>query len=343
MTRELTFAEAVHEAIEQEMAQDPNIFIIGEDVQLLRHPLFEKFGEERIINTPISESAFVGAATGAAYSGMRPIVDLALVDFFPVTADQILNQMTKITYFSGGQLNVPLVIRAACGGGYGDGGQHSQSLWGFLAHIPGLKVAIPSTPYDAKGLMISAIRDNNPVVFLEHKILADYWLFLLGGAARFKNPQAEFNIPAAGTKGPVPAEPYTVPLGKAEVRRQGKDLTVVSIGVMVHRALTVAERLAAGGKSVEVIDLRTLVPLDRRSVIDSVKKTRKLLVVDEDYRSYGVSGEIAATVAEEAAGSLDDFKRVTALDTPIPFSRVLEKVMLPSEESIEAAARRMLK
>ncbi len=343
MTRELTFAEAIHEAIEQEMIRDPKVFVLGEDVQLLRHPLLEKFGEERVRNTPISESAFIGAATGAAYSGMRPIVELMMIDFFGVAADQIMNHMAKITYLSGGQLRVPLVIRAACGGGYGDGAHQSQTIWALFAHMPGLKVVIPSTPYDAKGLMIQAIRDDNPVLYLEHKLLADYWLGLLAGANRYKDIQAEFNVPKAGSKGSVPEAPYTIPLGKAEIRRQGTDLTVVSVGVMVHRALAVAEHLAAEGKGLEVIDLRSLVPLDRRTVIDSVMKTRKLLVVDEDHKSYGLTGEIVASVAEEAAGSLDDFKRVAALDTSIPFSLALERVMLPSEESIEAAARAMLK
>lgn len=342
MARDLTFAEAIQEAIEQEMTRDPSVFILGEDVQLLRHPLLEKFGEERVRNTPISESAFIGAATGAAYSGMRPIVELMMIDFFGVAADQIVNHMAKITYLSGGQLRVPLVIRAACGGGYGDGAHQSQTLWSLFAHVPGLKVVVPSTPYDAKGLMIQAIRDDNPVLYLEHKLLADYWLGLLAGANRYKDIQAEFNVPKAGAKGAVPEDPYAVPFGKAEIRRQGKDLTVVSVGVMVHRALTVADHLAAEGKSLEVIDLRTLVPLDRRTVIDSVKKTRKLLVVDEDHRSYGLTGEMAASVAEEAAGSLDDYKRVAALDTSIPFSLALERVMLPSEASIERPARAMV-
>jgi pyruvate dehydrogenase E1 component beta subunit len=343
MARELTFAEAIHEAIDQEMARDPRIFIMGEDVQLLRNPLLEKYGGERVRNTPISESAFMGAATGAAYSGMRPIVELMMIDFFGVAADQIMNHMAKIPYLSAGQLKVPLVIRASCGGGYGDGAHQSQTIWALFAHMPGLKVVIPSTPYDAKGLMIQAIRDDNPVLYLEHKLLADYWLGLLAGANRYKDIQAEFNVPKDGAKGPVPEESYTLPFGRAEIRRQGRDLTIVSVGVMAHRCLAVAEHLAAAGKSVEVIDLRTLVPLDRQTVIDSVKKTRKLLVVDEDHKSYGLTGEIAASVAEEAVAHLDDYKRVAALDTSIPFSLALERVMLPTEESIEAAARAMLK
>lgn len=343
MARELTFAEAIHEAVEGEMARDPGVFILGEDVQLLRQPLLQRFGEERVRNTPISESAFMGAATGAASAGMRPIVELMMIDFFGVAADQIMNHMAKITYLSGGQLRVPLVIRAACGGGYGDGAHQSQTLWALFAHVPGLKVVIPSTPYDAKGLMIQAIRDDNPVLYLEHKLLADYWLGLLAGANRYKDLQAEFNVPKDGAKGRVPEETYAIPFGKAAIRRRGMELTVVSIGVMVHRALAVAEHLAAEGRSLEVIDLRTLVPLDRETVIESVRKTRKLLVVDEDHRSYGLTGEIAASVAEEAASSLDDYKRVAALDTSIPFSLALERVMLPSEERIETAARAMLK
>jgi len=341
--REVTYAEAIHEAIEQEMDRDPTVFVMGEDVQLLRYPLFQKFGGERVRNTPISESAFIGAATGAAWSGMRPIVELMMIDFFGVATDQIMNHMAKITYLSAGQLRVPLVLRASCGGGYGDGAHQSQTIWGLFAHMPGLKVVLPSTPYDAKGLLIQAIRDDNPVLYLEHKLLADYWLGLLAGANRYKDINAEFNVPQAGVKGPVPEEPYTIPFGKAAVRRQGDDLTLVSVGVGVHRCLAVAERLAAEGKSLEVIDLRTLVPLDRQTVIESVKKTRKLLVVDEDHKSYGLTGEIAASVAEEAAGYLDDFKRVAALDTSIPFSLALERVFLPSEASIEEAARSMLR
>lgn len=342
MARVLSYGEAINEAISQEMERDENVFIMGEDVQLLRLDLFGKFGEERVRNTPISESAFIGAATGAAYSGMRPIVELMMIDFSEVAMDQIFNEMAKITYLSAGQFKVPLVVRAPCGGGYGDGGQHSQTLWALFSHVPGLKVVIPSTPYDAKGLMIQAIRDDNPVVYFEHKLLADYWLYLLAGD-RWSDINTEFNIPAAGASGEVPEEPYTIPFGKAEVRRKGKDLTIVSVGVMVHRALAVAEKLAEEGMDLEVIDLRTLVPLDREAVINSVKKTHRLLVVDEDHKSYGLTGEIAATVAEVAAQHLDNYKRVATADVSIPFSRVLEREVLPSEEKIEETARTMLK
>ncbi len=331
--RLLTTSKAIAEGIAQEMERDPTVFVMGEDVGVYggifgaTEGLLARFGPERIMDTPISETGFIGAAVGAALSGMRPIAELMFVDFFGVCMDQIYNHMAKIHYESGGNLKVPVVITTAIGGGYGDGAQHSQTLYGTFAHLPGMKVVVPSTPYDAKGLMISAIRDDNPVLYMFHKgIMGLGWMT--------PNPRAT---------GEVPEEAYTVPIGKAEVKRAGKDVTVATVSLMVHRALDAAEALAKEGIEAEVLDLRTLVPLDRESIIESVRRTRRLLVVDEDYRSYGMTGEVITTAIEGAFDYLDAPPARLALpDVPIPYSRPLEQYVLPNARSIDAAVRRLL-
>ena len=331
--RLLTTSKAISEGIAQEMDKDKTVFVMGEDVGVYggifgaTEGLLAKFGPERIMDTPISETGFIGAATGAALSGMRPIVELMFVDFFGVCMDQIYNHMAKIHYESGGNLKVPVVITTAIGGGYGDGAQHSQTLYGLFAHLPGLKIVVPSTPYDAKGLMISAIRDDNPVLYMFHKgIMGLGWMT--------PNPRAT---------GDVPEEPYTVPIGKADVKRSGRDLTIVTVSLMVHRALDAADDLAKDGIEAEVLDLRSVIPLDREAIVESVRKTRRLLVVDEDYRSFGMSGEVITTVVEGAFDYLDAPPARLALpDVPIPYSRPLEEFVLPNRVKIAAAARALV-
>jgi acetoin:2,6-dichlorophenolindophenol oxidoreductase subunit beta len=325
--RKLTMSRAIVEAIDQEMARDPKVFVMGEDVGPYggifgsTTGLLQKYGEDRVRDTPISETGFIGAATGAAAEGMRPIVELMFVDFFGVCMDQIYNHLAKNTYMSGGAVRLPVVLTTAYGGGYNDAAQHSQTLYGVFAHVPGLKVVVPSNAYDAKGLMTQAIRDDNPVMYFFHKGLM--------GLGWMTSPAT-----AATT---VPEEPYVIPFGKAEVKRAGTDLTLVTVGLMVHRALEAAAMLEKK-LSVEVIDLRTLVPLDRATVVASVRKTGRLLVVDEDYRSFGLTGEIAATVAE-ADVPVRRFRRLAEPDVPIPYSRPLEQFVFPSAEKIAAAAQ----
>lgn len=328
--RELTMAKAIAEAISQEMEQDERVFVMGEDVGVYggifgaTQGLLSKFGPERVMDTPISETAFIGAATGAAAEGMRPIVELMFVDFFGVCMDQIYNHLAKNTYMSGGNLHLPVVLTTAIGGGYGDAAQHSQCLYSVFAHVPGLKVVVPSTAYDAKGLMIQAIRDDNPVMYFFHKGLM--------GLGWMRYPDRSVD--------PVPEESYTIPFGKADIKRSGTDLTIVCLAMMVHCALDAAEKLAKEGIEAEVIDLRTLVPLDRAAVIASLKKTHKLLVVDEDYLGFGLSGEIAAIAAEEAFAYLDaPVKRLAVPNVPIPYSRPLEQFVIPNAEAIAEAAR----
>lgn len=331
--RLLTTAKAIAEGIAQEMERDPNVFVMGEDVGVYggifgaTGGLLEKFGPERVMDTPIAETSFIGAATGAALEGMRPIVELMFVDFFGVCMDQIYNHMAKITYMSGGALKVPVVLMTAIGGGYSDAAQHSQCLYGLFAHLPGMKIVIPSNPYDAKGLMISAIRDDNPVIYFFHKgVMGLGWM-----------------TPLEGATAPVPEEPYTIPFGKADVKREGTDVSIVTVSLMVHRALEAATQLEQDGISAEVIDLRTLVPLDKAAILNSVKKTHRLLIVDEDYKSFGMSGEITAIVAEEALDYLEaPVRRLAIPDVPIPYSRPLEEYVRPDAQKIVKTVKAML-
>jgi len=323
--RMLTGNKAMAEAIAQEMERDPNVFVLGEDVGQYggifgsTQDLFQKFGSERVLDTPISETGFIGAAVGAAADGMRPVAELMFVDFFGVCMDQIYNHMAKIPYMSGGNVKLPMVLMTAVGGGYDDAAQHSQTLYATFAHMPGLKVVAPTTPYDLKGMMTSAIRDDNPVLFMFHKSLQGLgWM-----------DQIEESV------GHVPEEAYTVPLGKANVVREGTDVTIVGIQMMTVLAQRAAKKLAEEGISAEVIDLRSLVPLDKETILNSVRKTHRLLVVDEDYLSYGMSAEVAAVIAEEALYDLDaPIKRLAVPDVPIPYSRPLENFVLPNEQKI---------
>ncbi len=331
----LKFGEAIDRAVAAAMAADERVVIFGEDVHMLRPDLYARFGADRVLPAPISESAFLGAAAGAAMSGLRPIVEIMLVDFIAVAFDAVLNHIAKLEAFSGGRWRAPLVVRATCGGGYGDGGQHQQALWGLLAGVPGVTVVVPSTPDDAAGLMLSAVEHEGPVIFLEHKLLSEGWLELLG---RLGRDTVRFDVPAAGAEGEVALEP--VPIGEAVVRRRGTDLTVVSLAVGVHRALAAAEQLEGDGVSCEVIDLRTVRPLDRETVARSVERTGRLLVVDEDYREFGLSGELAASALE--AGLQPRFGRVCLEGPAIPYDRRREALALPNVERIVTAARSLV-
>jgi pyruvate/2-oxoglutarate/acetoin dehydrogenase E1 component len=333
--RTMTFAGAIEDALAHAMAQDERIVILGEDVQMIRVNLLARFGKDRVVAAPISESAFVGAATAAAMAGLRPVVEVMLVDFIGVAMDALLNHAAKVEAFSGGRWKVPLVVRTACGGGYGDGGQHEQSLWGWLAHIPGLTVVVPSTPADAGGLMLSAVQHEGPVIFLEHKLLADYWLDYLGAGGR---TTVTYDVPKAGSEGPVPDHWQPVPIGAAAIRREGNDLTMAGVGVGVHRALEAADMLAEQAYAAEVLDLRTVSPLDNQTLLASVSKTGRLLVVDEDYRGFGLSGELAARVLE--SGIPVKYGRVCTADT-IPYSRELEDRTLPNTGRILEAALKL--
>ncbi|GAA1198687.1 alpha-ketoacid dehydrogenase subunit beta [Prauserella alba] len=327
-TRRLSTSKAMVEAIAAEMDRDQDVFVMGEDVGAYggifssTTGLLDRFGPQRVVDTPISETAFIGAAIGAAVEGMRPIAELMFADFFGVCMDQIYNHMAKIHYESGGNVRVPIVLTTAVGGGYSDGAQHSQCLWGTFAHLPGMKVVVPSNPADAKGLMTSAIRDDNPVVYMFHKgIMGLPWMA--------KNPRSV---------GPVPEEDYEVPIGKAAIARPGTDVTVATLSLSVHHALDVADELAGDDIDCEVVDLRSLVPLDTDTILESVGRTGRLLVVDEDYRSFGVSGEIIARVAERDPGLLTAPPvRVAVPDVPIPYARGLEDAVLPTADRIRSA------
>lgn len=322
--RKTTYAKALYEAIFEEMKRDADVYVIGEDIAVydgsygVTVGLLGEFGHERVIDTPISETAFVGAAVGSAITGLRPVVELMFSDFFGVCFDQILNQAAKMRYMFGGRHKVPMVIRMAAGGGTGAAAQHSQSLESMFCHIPGLKVVAPSTPYDAKGLLKSCIRDDNCVIFLEQKLL--------------------YNI-----EGEIPDGEYTLPLGVADIKREGCDLSIITYGRTVQMSLEVAEKLEAEGKSVEVLDLRTLSPLDKASIIKTAKKTGRVAVVHEAVEFAGFGGEIAATIAESEAflALKAPIKRVGALFSPVPFSRVLENAVLPDAERIEKAVREL--
>jgi pyruvate dehydrogenase E1 component beta subunit len=327
--RTATMSDAVVEAIATEMRDDEEVFYMGEDVADYggifdsTQGLLEEFGHDRIMDVPISETAYIGAAVGAAQAGMRPIAELMFVDFFGVCMDQIYNQMAKNTYMSGGSFSVPMVLTTAVGGTYNDAAQHSQTLYGTFAHLPGMKVVVPSTAYDAKGLMHNAVRDDDPVVYMFHKRLMGIgWM-----------PAPE------GPKTPVPEEEYTIPFGRADVKREGSDATVVTLGLHVHRALEAAEELAEDGIDAEVIDLRTLTPLDTDTVVESVRKTGRLVAVDEDYRSFGVTGEVVARVAERAPDALEAVERLAVPDVPIPYSRPMENEVIPGAEDVAEAVR----
>lgn len=317
-----TYLEAIREALFEEMDRDPAVLLIGEDIGVYGGAfqatagMLERFGWERVIDTPISETAIVGAAVGMSYLGLRPVVEMQFIDFIACAFNQITNVAAKSHYRAGAP--VPLVIRGPCGGGVHGGPFHSANPEMYFAHTPGLKVVCPATPYDAKGLLKAAIRDNNPVLFFEHKLL-------------YRRIKEE-----------LPAGDYTVPLGRAMVRRSGRDLTIVTYAAMVHASLEAAAQLSQEGIEAEVVDLRTLLPLDRETIFASVRRTSKLLVVHEDTRTGGVAGEIAALVNESVFNELDGpILRVTALDTPVPFSAPLEEYFLPNAARIAAAARQL--
>lgn len=337
-TRTLTMAAAISEALAQAMAADERIFVMGEDVGRYggifgaTGGLFERFGPTRVIDTPISETAFIGAALGAAAEGRRPVVELMFADFFGVCFDQIYNHLAKNRYMSGGAVGLPVVLQTAIGGGYNDAAQHSQCLYASFAHVPGLKVVVPSDAHDAKGLMTEALAGEDPVVFMYHKGLMGLpWMSFFEGASV-----------------PVPEAPYRLPFGRARTVRPGRDLTLVTLGQMVHKARLAAAALAADGIEAEVLDLRTLVPLDRHAVIESVARTGRLLVADEDYLSYGLSGEILAVVGEalgDGPGRVRlraPMRRIAVPDVPIPYSRPLEQAAIPQVADLVAAARALL-
>ena len=334
--REMSLGQAVDRAIESAMARDRTVVLIGEDAPMLRAPLFARFGPERVIAAPISEAAFVGAAVGAAMAGLRPVVELYMVDFLAVAFDAVINHLAKLEVFSGGTWTAPVVIRAPCGGGYGDGGQHGQALWGSLASIPGLTVVVASTPADAYGLMSTALRHDGPVVFLEPKLLSEEWLEFLGRGGR---KSVSFDVPQDGGCGVVPGATHTTEFGRAVVRRKGSDVTLASVAVGVHRALEAAIRLDGEGISCEVVDLRSLRPLDKDTVVGSVRRTGRLVVADEDFREYGLSGELAAVCLE--AGLSPRFARVCVEDT-LPYARHLEDAALPNAARIAAAVTSLM-
>jgi pyruvate/2-oxoglutarate/acetoin dehydrogenase E1 component len=322
--RELTYLEAVRESLWQEMEHDERVFIIGEDVGVyggafgVTLGMVEHFGEERVIDTPISEYGIAGAITGAALVGMRPVGEIMFMDFTTFAMEQLVNQAAKMRFMFGGMIEVPFVLRTPAGSGTGAAAQHSQTLESWFVHVPGLKVVMPSTPYDVKGLLLASIRDPNPIIFVEHKLL-------------YK------------TKGPVPEEPYTIPLGSADVKREGRDLTIVATSIMVKRSLEAAEQLAEEGIEVEMVDPRTLKPLDKETIVRSVKKTGRVLIVHEACKTGGYGGELAAVIAEsEAFDYLDaPIVRLAGRDIPIPYNRTLEYHTVPQVEHIVEAAREL--
>lgn len=323
-TRELTIREAIREALREEMQRDERVFMMGENIAAaggifkVTDGLLEEFGSGRVKDTPISEEAITGMAVGAALVGMRPVVEVMFGDFITLAMDPIVNQAAHLRYMTGGQATVPLTIRTTLGAGRSSAGQHSQSLHAWFCHVPGLKVVLPSTPYDAKGLLKTAIRDNNPVLFFEDKMMYD-------------------------SKGPVPREEYLVPFGQADRKREGRDVTVVATSSMVHEALLAADQLQTEGVSVEVLDPRTLLPLDVQALVDSAAKTGRVIIVDEGYRAYGATAELASVIIEGAFYYLHaPVVRIGALDAPVPFSKPLELATIPTTEDIVTAARRLM-
>lgn len=314
--REITFGEALREALREEMLREERVFLMGEDIGVfggafkVTQGLLDEFGEERVRDTPISEAAIAGIGVGAAMSGMHPVIEIMFGDFMTIAMDQIVNHAAKMHYMTGGKAKVPLTIRTTMGAGRSSAATHSQSLHAWFCHIPGLKVVIPSTPYDAKGLLKTAIRDENPVVIFEDKMI--------------------YNL-----KGPVPEEEYLIQFGEADIKREGKDATVVATSSMVHVAMKAAEELSKQGVEVEIIDPRTLVPLDTEALCDSAAKTGHVVIVDEGHRQYGVTAELAGVIAEGAFDYLDaPIKRVGAMDVPIPFTPALEFPTIPDEEDV---------
>ena len=320
--REITYLEAVREAMVQEMRRDPEVFLIGEDVGVyggafgVSRGMLEEFGPERIRETPISEAAIAGAATGAALMGMRPVMEIMFMDFVTISMNQLVNQAAKIRFMFGGKASIPMVIRTPAGSGTGAAAQHCQSLEALFMNVPGIKIVAPSTPYDVKGLLVASIRDNNPVVFMEHKLLYR-------------------------TKGPVLEDLYSIPLGKAEVKREGRDLTVVAYSIMVSRALEAAEQLSTEDIEIEIVDPRSLKPLDKETIVQSVCKTGRVLIAHESPVTGGVGGELAAVIAgSEAFDYLDaPIRRLAGRDVPIPYNRTLERAAVPQVDDIVAAAR----
>jgi pyruvate dehydrogenase E1 component beta subunit len=323
--RKITYAEAIREALWQEMRRDESIFLIGEDIGIyggafgVTYELINEFGEERVRDTPISELAIVGTSLGAAITGMRPVAEIMFMDFTTLAMEQIVNQAAKMKYMFGGKAKVPMVIRTPAGSGTGAAAQHSQSLEAWFTHIPGLKVVMPSTPYDAKGLLISSIRDDNPVIFIEHKLL--------------------YKI-----SGEVPEEEYEIPLGVADIKREGEDLTIIATSIMVQRAISASKELEKEGISVEIVDPRTLKPYDKKTIIESIKKTGKVIIVHEACKTSGFGAEIAAMISEsESFDYLDaPIRRLGGLDIPIPYNRNLEKHAVPQTEDIINAAKELI-
>jgi len=322
--RELTYAQAINEALRQSMKEDERVILLGEDIGVyggifqVTAGLLNEFGPERVIDMPIAEAGFTGASVGAALTGMRPVVEIMFIDFTTVCMDMIINQMAKMHYMFGGRGKVPMVLRINIGAGRGAAAQHSQSFHALFMHIPGLYLAAPSTPYDAKGLMIEAIKNDNPVVFVEHKKLYI-------------------------EKGDVPEESYTIPFGEAEIKREGSDVTIVATHALVLRSLNAAEEAAKEGIEVEIVDPRTLVPLDKGTILESVKKTGRLLVADEGHKTCGVAAEISAMVAEEAIYYLKaPVARVCSPDTPVPFSPPLEQAYIPDVKDLMPAIKRLM-
>jgi pyruvate/2-oxoglutarate/acetoin dehydrogenase E1 component len=334
--RQIGFSEAIDDALGQAMSADPHVILLGEDVQGLHSGLFVRFGRERVRNTPISEAAFVGAAVAASMAGLRPVVEVMLVDFIAVAVDALLNHAAKLDTFSGGRWQAPVVVRTACGGGYGDGGQHEQSLWGWLAHIPGLSVVVPSTPADAGGLMLGALALGSPVVFMEHKLISSLWLDFLGSGGR---DTVRFDIPAEGTRGLAPNVWEPLPIGKAVLRRTGTDVTIATLGVGVHRALDAAALLEKQGVSAGVLDLRSVSPLDKTTLCEELGRSRHLLVVDEDYEGFGLAGELAAVALE--ARLAFQYARVCT-QTTIPYARQMEDETLPNVRRIVQAGQQLV-
>lgn len=320
-SREITFNQAIDESLRDEMRKNPRVFLMGEDLSVgtirQTRPLFEEFGPERVRDTPISEAGFIGAGVGAAITGMKPVVELMCNDFFGVAMDQIYNQAGKLRYMLGGSITIPFILRTSYGAPGSAAAHHSQSLYAIFAHVPGLKVVIPSTPYDGKGLMTTALQESDPVMFFEHVKLFE-------------------------RRGPVPEGAYTIPFGQADTKREGSDVTVVATGLMVHKALAAAEKLK-NKADIEIVDPRTIVPLDSAAIIRSVKKTNRLVIADEGYKRCGFAAEVAAIVAEEAIDSLDGpIVRVATPNVPIPFSPILEANVIPSEESIISAVTKLV-